>query len=193
VTRSPRRSMSLAGRALASASLVALMGVGTAQASPDTLRLAIEDMVFGVGDVVAAPVTGGIATAENMSEVSDNGFLQGAYVLPGWLGLTGLQLGQGTLRIVVGALQVVPGLVLFPFEADVPEGFNVFRQGEALVDYRNPLAENPAWLPYVLPVTPITIDVRLAPISPWAKYVSPDDETMGGGSLETEAPLADNP
>jgi hypothetical protein len=76
---------------------------------------------------------------------------------------------------VVGALQVVPGIVLFPFpNTDVPEGFNVFRQGDALVDARNPLAENPAWLPYVLPVTPFTIDARIAPVSPWAVYEEED-------------------
>ena len=191
----PSRSQTLAGTAavsfatafataLAITMTVSMATPRDALASPDTLRVAIEDIVFGAVDVVAAPVTGGVATARNLDAVSDNGFLQGLYAVPGWLGLTGLQFAQGSLRIVTGAIQLVPGIVLFPFEADVPEDFNVFRSGEKLVDLRNPLAENPAWLRYVPPVTPFTIDCRMAPISPWAVYVSPNDETAGDtGSL----------
>lgn len=180
--RPTRLPLSSCIRVFATACLVASMA-GSAVASPDTLRLAIEDIVFGVVDVAAAPVTGGVATAANLDAVSDNGFLQGLYVLPGWLGLTSLQLVQGTLRVATGAIQLVPGIVLFPFGADVPEDFNVFRSGDALVDVRNPLAENPTWLRYVLPVTPFTIDCRIAPISPWAVIVSPDDETAGNAGL----------
>ncbi len=156
--------------------LLAGLAPGPAIASPDTLRLAIEDMTFGSVDIAASPVTGGIATARNLDAVSDNAFVQGAYVFPGWLGLTFLQATQGVLRVLVGALEVVPGIVLFPFpDADLPEGFNVFRRGDALVDARNPLAENPAWLPYVLPITAFTIDARIAPVSPWAVYAGPGD------------------
>lgn len=152
-----------------------------AEASPDSLRLAIEDLTLGVVDVAASPVTGGIATAENLDAVSDHGFLQGLYAVPGWLGLTTLQAFQGSLRVLVGALELVPGIVLFPFpDADVPEEWNVFRRGDALVDARNPLAERPAWLPWVLPVTPFTIDARIAPVSPWAIYETPEDETAAG-------------
>ena len=137
----------------------------------------IEDFVgkagfrIGVADVVAAPVTAGLATAENTSEVSDSGFLQALYVVPGWLGLTALQIGQSSLRIAVGALELIPGVLLFPFPGvDVPEELNVFRQQDPVVDLQNPLADNPGWLRYVPPITPFTIDVRFAPTSPWALY-----------------------
>lgn len=161
--------------------LAACMLAGSAQASPDTLRLALEDLTFGVVDVAASPVTGGIATADNLDAVSDDGVLQGLYAVPGWAGLTVLQALQGSLRVVVGALELVPGLVLFPFpDTDVPPEWNVFRRGDALVDARNPLATHPAWLPWLLPVTPFTIDARIAPISPWAVYLTPDDETVTG-------------
>jgi hypothetical protein len=169
---------SLAARGLAIV-VLSLSITGQSTASPDTLRVAIEDIVFGAVDVAAAPATGGMATFQNLDAVSDNGFLQGAYAVPGWLGLTLLQVAQGTLRVVTGTIQLVPGIVLFPFKADVPEGFNVFRSGEKLVDVRNPLGETPAWLRYVPPVTPFTIDVRIAPISPWAVYESADDATAG--------------
>ncbi len=162
----------------------ALTAPSVATASPDTLRVALEDIAFGAADIVASPVTGGVATAQNLESVSDHAALQGLYAVPGWLGLTFLQASQGVLRVVVGAVQLVPGLVLFPFpNTDVPEEFNVFRSGELLVDARNPLAENPAWLPWVLPVTPFTIDARFAPISPWAVYPEPEGEEPMGASM----------
>lgn len=137
-------------------------------------------MTFGAVDVVAAPVTGGVATARNLDAVSDNAVLQGLYAFPGWLGLTMLQVGQGVLRAAVGAVEVLPGLALFPFDTDIPEDWNVFRSGELLVDARNPLGEHPAWLAWVLPLTPVTIDARFAPVSPWAVYVQPEDDTFSG-------------
>ncbi len=168
----PRRRLASLALAVLIASSVGALPRSVA-ASPDTLRLAIEDLVVGVVDVAASPVSGGIATARNLDAVSDNGFVQSLYVLPGWLGLTCLQATQGVLRVIVGAVQLVPGLVLFPFPGtDVPEDFNVFRRGTPLIDVQNPLADNPDWLPYVLPVTPFTIDLRVAPISAWAIYDS---------------------
>jgi hypothetical protein len=162
--------------------LLAVAGSATrAEASPDSLRLALEDVLVGAADLAAAPVTAGVATAGNTAEVSDNGFLQGLYVLPGWLGLTFLQAGQATLRVVVGAVELIPGILLFPFPgADVPEDWNLFRQGEPLADLENPLGDDPVWLAYVLPITPFTIDVRFAPVSPWARYDVPPVPAVQG-------------
>jgi hypothetical protein len=179
------------------AALLAAAGVSFAApepavASPDSLRLAIEDITFGAADVAASPVTGGFATAGNLQEVSDNVVLQALYVVPGWLGATFVQASQGALRMLVGALELVPGIVLFPFpNTDVPEDFNVFRRGEMLVDVRNPLGENPPWLAYVPPATPFTIDARIAPISPWVSYRVSEEDAPAGAMSATSGPAAD--
>jgi hypothetical protein len=169
-----------AGAAIA---LLLISGAGSASASPDTLRLAFEDILMGAADVVVSPVNAGFATAENMEHVSDNAWLQGLYVVPGFLGLAVLQAGQGALRVLVGAVEVLPGLALFPFDRDLGEGFNVFRRGELMLDARNPLGENPPWLAYVLPLTPATIDARIGPRCPWATYTEPvvDDDPAARG------------
>ena len=160
--------------------LALLVAGGPAGASPDTLRLGVEDVLLGAADVVAAPVTGGIATAATLDQVSDNAGLQATYAFPGWLGLTLLHTAQGFFRVVVGTGELVAGIFLFPFpDADVPEEWNIFRQG-SLVEARNPLAENPEWLPWVLPVTPITMDVRVFPVSPMAEYLVPGDDEFAG-------------
>lgn len=167
-------------RSFIAGALLVVVTAGPAAASPDTLRMAFEDITMGMADVVASPVTAGMGTADNLEAVSDNALLQALYVVPGWLGLTVLGAGQGTLRVLVGVVELVPGLVLFPFpDTDIPEDFNVFRQG-ALVDVSNPLAENPAWLPYVLPITPVTMDVRVFTLSPLARYLTPADDTAAG-------------
>jgi hypothetical protein len=154
-----------------------------AHASPDTLRLALEDLIIGSVDVAAAPVTAGVATVQNLPEVSDNGFLQALYVVPGWIGLTFLQSTQAVLRVAVGGLELIPGILLFPIPGvDVPESWNVFRRQDPLVEFYNPLADDPSWLAYGLPITPFTIDVRMAPISPWALYDSPPDSEMSGAA-----------
>jgi len=168
-----RRAIRL-GRGVACA-LILTFVAGTAAASPDTLRLAFEDIVMGAADVVVSPVNAGMATAANLDDVSDNGFLQGLYVVPGFLGLSFLQAGQAVLRVVVGAVEILPGLALLPFDTDLSEDFNVFRRGTLLLDLDNPLGERPPWLAYVIPVTPFTIDARIGPMCPWARYRDPAD------------------
>lgn len=155
------------------------LGVGAASASPDTLRMALEDILLGAADIVVAPANGCIATARNLDEVSDNVFLQGLYSVPAALGLTTLQAVQGALRTATGIVELIPGIILFPFEADLDPDLNVFRRGDLMVDLENPLAENPPWLAYVPIATPLTIDVRIGPLSPWALYQEPDSEAWG--------------
>jgi len=177
---STRRAGRLAGALGIVGALV--LGAGAAHASPDTLRNALEDIVLGAADLGVSPVTAGLATAQNLDEMSDSWALQALYVVPGWLGMTFVHAGQATLRVAAGALELVPGVLLFPFPGvDVPESFNVFRR-DPIVDVQNPLAENPAWLPWVPVITPFTIDVRFMPISPWADFEPPPDVPMGGAA-----------
>lgn len=158
--------------------LLLLLGPQRADASPETLRIAFEDILMGVADVVVSPVNAGMATAENLDAVSDNPILQGLYVVPGFLGLGVLQAGQAALRIATGVVQILPGLALFPFEADLSEDFNVFRRGTLMVDAENPLGKSPPWLTWVLPVIPVTIDARIGPMCPWAVYPDEPREEM---------------
>ena len=147
-------------------------------ASPDTLRRSLEDLTMGVADIAVAPVTAGIAVADNLDAVSGNGFSQGVYTLPGWLGLTTLHVLTGVCRFTWGALELVPGIVLFPFSADLPD-WDGFRSGEKLVDWQNPLAESPGWVKWVPLTTPATIDLRLGPVHPWGRYDDPNEREVG--------------
>jgi hypothetical protein len=183
--RRPRRAASSTKqtasrwRGLACAAVFVFVA-SSAAASPGTLRLGFEDVLVGAVDVAVSPVNAGMATYQNLDKVSDNGFLQALYVVPGFVGLSVMQAGQAVLRIVVGVLEIPAGLALLPFETDVPESFNVFRRGPLLADLENPLGEQPAWLAYVIPLTPITIDARIAPMCPWARYDGPGENDRDG-------------
>ncbi len=161
------------------ACVLSLFSVAAASGSPETLRVALGDIVMGIGDVVLSPATSVVATGDNLESVSDNALLQGLYAIPGWVGLTGLQAVQGGLRIVTGVVQLLPGIVLFPFKTDIDSDFNVFRQGEPLLQATNPLAERPSWFVWVPIFTPAAIDVRLGPVSPWALYRSSPEGIEG--------------
>ena len=80
------------------------------------------------------------------------------------------------MRTATGIVELIPGIFLFPFQADLDPDLNVFRRGDLMVDLENPLGDEPPWLAYLPIATPITIDVRIGPLSPWALYRSPQGE-----------------
>ena len=167
------------GRAGAAAVLLAGLAAGPSQASPDTLRRSFGNLLQGPLDVALAPVTGGIATAQNFDEVGDHPAEAVIYAVPGYLGLTILQVGVGALRVVSGAVQLLPALVLFPFEnVDLDGRFDFFSHGEALVDAANPLAEEPPWLKWVPIATPFTVDAKFGIISPFGLSEEPAPEGL---------------
>lgn len=151
-----------------------------ALASPDTLRMALANLLEGPVDVVTAPVVAGRTMVHNAGEVGLEPVGPVAYGVLGTVGLTVLQAAWGVVRTASGAVLLLPGLVLFPFEgADLPPEADVFGRGDALYVWRNPLAEDPPWLKYVLPATPATVDATLGITVPYSRY----PETQGVGAV----------
>ncbi len=150
-------------RALAAAAALTFAlwgGAAPVQASPDTFRMALGNLVGGSLDTALSPMTATTATIDNFPHVSDSAAGQSAYAVFGWPGQLIVQALAGGLRSASGALQLVPGLALFFVKADLDERFDPFAGGEALVDLENPLGAEPPWLKYVLVLTPFTIDPK---------------------------------
>jgi len=181
------RSLRRPARRLAGAvAVLGLLAAGPVEASPDTLRMALANLMEGPVDMVMAPVVAGQTVARNVDEVGPAPVAP-AYVLLGTPGLAVLQVGWGALRTVSGAVLLLPGLALFPFEReDLPEDADVFGQGEALVEAENPLAKDPPWVKWVLPATPATVDARLGITVPYSEY-----STVPGSSAYPAAPPPD--
>ena len=167
-------------RALASALALASawLAPAVALASPDTLRMATENLVEGPVDMAMAPVTAGRVLVHNAGEVGLDPVGGPVYGVLGSVGMTALHVSWGLLRTISGAVLLVPGVLLFPFEGvDVPEEANVFSHGEALVEAENPLAEDPPELEWVPPATPATIDAKVGIEVPYSRY--PETRDVG--------------
>lgn len=169
--------------------IVAAAAPGAALASPDTLRMALANLLEGPAEVAVAPVVAGRTIANNAGEVGLAPVGPVAYGVLGSVGMTALQAAWGAARTMSGAVLLLPGLALFPFEGvDLPPEADVFGRGDALAVWHNPLAEDPPWLKYVLPATPATVDATLGITVPYSRY----PETQGVGAVyPDEAPPQD--
>ena len=138
-----------------------LLATGTAQASPDTLRRSFSNFLMGPLDMLLSPVVGVKTAAENLTDVDDTDAVRVVYAVPGTIFLMGLDFGSGAIRTVTGALEFVPGVLVFPFETDLDPLFEPAEDAPALVNWENPLAdvENP-WVYYNPLVAPLAIKVK---------------------------------
>jgi hypothetical protein len=140
---------------LAVACLVVPAVAAPAAASPDTMRRSFSNMFGGPCDMLLSPFSGAMTLARNLQDVDDSTGVRVVYSVPGWVWLTGLNLGSGAIRAVTGALELVPGILLFPFETDLDPLFDPVEDAGALIDLENPIVwiENP-WVyknPLVVP------------------------------------------
>ncbi len=122
---------------IASALGLALSVASPAAASPETLKRAIENILFAPLDMAFAPATAGKILYTNMRDIDDSPWVRIVYPLPGFVWLTGISLGGGMIREVTGLLELIPGLGLVFLEADLDPLLAPLERGEFLVDIEN--------------------------------------------------------
>ncbi len=128
IERSTRR------RWLAAALLpLLLLLAGPAEASPDTLRRAFQNIIFGPIDGALGPVVATRAVYNGLMNVDDSNAVRVFYAVPGVGWNSAVCIGGGVLRMLSGALELVPGIVLLPFEADLDPLFAPAERSDALV------------------------------------------------------------
>ena len=119
--------------------LVLLIAVASpAAASPETLKRAMGNILFSPLDMGLAPVVAAHSIYTNLNDVGDSLGVQLAYPIPGFAWNTGLTIGAGAMRMLTGLIELLPGLVLLPFEADMDPLFAPADKGNALVDIDTP-------------------------------------------------------
>jgi hypothetical protein len=126
----------LLAAALAVAGLLSLPAA-PADASPKTLKRSIENLTQFPLDIVASPVVASYSVYRNMKDIGDSTAVRIFYPVPGVAWNTMVQIGAGVLRGVTGALELLPGIVLLPFEADLDPLFDPAIDNEALVNWEN--------------------------------------------------------
>lgn len=143
VAASPPRRALLA--ALAAVVAVAALP-GASHATDMTLRMAFANILNGPLDSVTSPYTGGHILVNNLQDIDDSRAVRVTYAVPGYIWLVGLQFGCGGIRTITGALETIPGVLLFPFENDMDEIFSPAESSSAiLVDWENEWAYHEAW------------------------------------------------
>jgi hypothetical protein len=128
----PRR---LAAASLALGLLAAL--AAPPAASPKTLKRSIENLTLWPLDVATAPIVAVWQIYRNMRDIDDSLAVRIVYPVPGFAWNTAVQMGAGVLRGVTGVFELVPGIVLIPFETDVDPLFDPAVDSEALVNWEN--------------------------------------------------------
>jgi len=116
---------------------------------------------MGPFDMILSPIVGVMTVAENLDSIDDTDTVRVVYAVPGVIWLTGLDFGAGVIRIVTGGLEVVPGILVFPFETDLDPLFDPVDDASAMIDWDNPLVdvENP-WVYYNPLVAPFAIRIK---------------------------------
>ena len=119
---------------LAIALMLSLALAGPAAASPETFKRGLGNVIFGPIDIALSPVVGSIAVYNNIQDVDDTLGVRVFYVVPGLVWNTFIGMGGGLVRILAGAFELVPGVFLIPFEADLDPIFAPVERSDALVD-----------------------------------------------------------
>jgi hypothetical protein len=130
-----RRARSLFAAALALALLVS----SPAGASPETLRRSFSNMLMSPLDLVCGPYVGMKSVIDNVQDIEDTTGVRVAYFLPGLVWHIGMQSFAVSFRALAGVLELVPGLVLLPFETDLDPIYALPERQDALVDYETPV------------------------------------------------------
>lgn len=108
---------------------------GTAQATGETLKRATSNLLMAPFDMVLSPIVAGKTMYTNMREVEDSTAVRIGYAVPGYVFLTGVQLGAATIRAISGVLEFVPGVGLLFFDTDLDPLYDPVESSDALVDY----------------------------------------------------------
>jgi hypothetical protein len=124
--------------ALVSSLLLLVCLAGPASASPETLKRSVSNFLFGPLDILFSPVVSARNIIHNLQNVDDTMGVRVAYAVPGYGWNMGVQVLSGTVRVITGALEFLPGIGLFFFEADLDPLFTPAEKAQALVDYDTP-------------------------------------------------------
>jgi hypothetical protein len=114
---------------------VALLVAAPASASTETFRRAIENIVLSPLDLALAPFAAGYTVVTGLQDIDDSLGVRIAYPIPGFLWNTGVNIGASALRCASGLIELIPGIFLLPFEADLDPIYAPVDRADAFVDH----------------------------------------------------------
>ena len=115
------------------ACLLAMSAASPAAASPDTFKRAFTNIIFGPVDFALSPVVASRAAYNNLRDIDDSTGVRIAYAVPGVAWNTAFVMGGAVLRTFSGLLEIIPGIILIPFEADMDPIYAPAERADALI------------------------------------------------------------
>jgi len=112
-----------------------------ADASPETLKRSVGNMVQAPLDLAFSPIVAWRTLNNNVRDIDDTTAVRVAYYVPGYFWMVGVQVGSSAIRGLTGMLEFLPGLFLLPFDADLDPLFDPVERGEALIEWGNPVMD----------------------------------------------------
>jgi len=109
-----------------------------AHAGGEVLKRAVSNIVCAPFDLALAPAVAGTTMYSNLKNVGDSTAVRYFYPPFGYLWLTGVQVGASVLRGISGGLELLPGLILLPFDAEMQPLFGPAEKADAYVDQDTP-------------------------------------------------------
>ena len=88
---------------------------------------------------VLSPVVAGQTIYPNLQDIDDSTGVRVAYPVPGFVWVTFVQAGTAVLRGVAGAFELLPGIGLLFFDAELDPLFDPAEDNEALVEFDWPV------------------------------------------------------
>ncbi len=128
------------GRRLFAAALaLALLASGPAGASPETHRRSFSNILMSPLDLVCGPYVGVKSVIVNIQDIQDTTAVRVVYFVPGLAWNIGLQTFAAAFRALAGIIELVPGIVLLPFETDLDPIYALPERQDGLVDIETPV------------------------------------------------------
>lgn len=134
------RTFSLRSRSLviACAISLSLLCGGAASASTETLKRSLSNITQAPLDLLLAPMNGLLSVITRMGEQEDPNAVRVVFFVPGVIWNTGVNIGASTIRMITGTIELIPGVLLAPVDADLDPLFSAVDSAGALVELETP-------------------------------------------------------
>jgi hypothetical protein len=119
---------------LTAALLLSLSVVTPAAASPETIKRAGTNLLFAPTDFALSPIVAMRGVYNNLQDIDDTTAVRVVYFIPGVAWNTAFIAGGGLFRTFTGMFELIPGIFLIPFEADMDPMFAPPERADALID-----------------------------------------------------------
>jgi hypothetical protein len=126
-------------RAAAVGVLLALLIASPAAATYETLKRSLGNIVLAPVDMILSPVVATNVVYNNLRDVDDSLGVRVAYVPMGLCWNTGVQAMSAVVREIAGLIELVPGLLVLPLDADLDAIYAPVERGNALMDVETPV------------------------------------------------------